>query len=133
MSLIELIQDYITMTTTAASQLRRELGTNDLLQGWHQRQYPQHGRLGDGAEYHFHGIGCCVERGDVEVDWDFGPDGRADGFDTWRLWRFAKQFPTKYPEFQDRKALSDGLARLTAEGTVCSSEVEHDHLLYLRN
>jgi hypothetical protein len=132
MSMIELIRDYTSTTATAVAQLRRECGVEDLLQGWHQRRYPQHGKLSDGAEYHFHGIGCCVERPEVDVDLDFGPGGRADGFDAWRLWRFAKQFPTRYPDLQERDALERALQALVDEGVVVASGVEHDHLLYLR-
>lgn len=133
MSMIELIHGYTTMTMAAAAQLRRELGVADLLQAWQQRQVPQRGSLSDGSVYQFHGIGCVLERADdFYLDFEFGPGGRTDGFDAWRLWRFAKQFPTKYPDFQQRDQVEKALQALADEGVLCPSGTERDTLLYLR-
>lgn len=131
MSMIQLIHDYTTMTKAAAAQLRRELGSQDLLQAWQQRQVPQRGSLSDGSAYQFHGIGCSIERADdIDLDFDFGPGGRADGFDAWRLWRFAKQFPGKYPDLQQRNAVEKALQVLVDQGVVRPSDAERDSLLY---
>lgn len=46
---------------------------------------PRSGTLPSGREYSFHGIGCRFEKDGVVTDMDFGPNGRIDGFDAWRL------------------------------------------------
>jgi hypothetical protein len=133
-TIIQLIYDYTTMTKAAAVQLQREFGVENLLQAWMHRQVPQRGILSDGSAYQFHGIGCCIERTDgLDVDFDFGPGGRADGFDAWRLWQFAKQFPTQYPDFQQREHVEKALSGLADEGIVSPSGADHDNLLYLRS
>jgi hypothetical protein len=59
--------------------------TND----WVITRIPGSGRLGPTASYRKHGYGCCVTFLDGEVDFDFGDRGQIDGFDAWRLCRFA--------------------------------------------
>jgi hypothetical protein len=130
MSLIDLIRDYTLRTEAAVAQLRSELGVDDLLDGWHRNEFPQRGRLRDGSEYQFHGIGCSVEQGEVDLDFDFGADGRTGGFDAWRLWRFATQFPDRYPNFQQRHVVELAIQSMVSEGAVCTSEF--GSLLYLR-
>ncbi|MCX6119259.1 MAG: hypothetical protein NT027_17105 [Proteobacteria bacterium] len=129
----ELIRDYTKMTTAAAAQLQRELGVENLLEAWLKRRVPQRGSLSDGSAFQFHGIGCVIERtDDIDLDFDFGVRGRADGFDSWRLWRFAKQFPGKYPELQHLDDVEIALRALSEAGIVCPSGDERDSLLYLR-
>jgi hypothetical protein len=69
--------------------------------------------LSEDIEYHMHGAGCVVEFSDFDVDFDFA-NWEEVGFDAWRLWRYAKQFPERYPDYQEREsveaALADGLA-----------------------
>lgn len=131
MNIHDLIAEYIKTASTATAQLRSEFGEENLLAGWHQRRIPQRGVLRDGARYQFHGIGCSVERGKHFIDFDFGYHGRTDGFDAWRLWRFAEQYPKKYPELQSLSAVQESLECLLSQGVVCRSGVEGDRLLYL--
>lgn len=56
-------------------------------------------------EYYFHGIGLCVTFPTHDIDWDFGYDGRLDGFDFWRLWIFAKDSTNQFPEFKEKETL----------------------------
>jgi hypothetical protein len=133
MRIMELIREYTTLTMAAAATLQRELGVENLLQAWKQRQVPQHGSLNDGSLYRFHGVGCGIERTDgTDLDFDFGPGGRADGFDAWRLWQFAKQYPTRYRDLQQLDQVKDALKALEEGGIVRPSGAEHDYLLYLR-
>jgi hypothetical protein len=39
----------------------------------------------NGVSYNFHGVGCYFEFDGGHIDIDFGPDGRCDGFDEFRL------------------------------------------------
>ncbi|WP_422396291.1 DUF6896 domain-containing protein [Pseudomonas trivialis] len=38
-------------------------------------------------------MGCSVYLPEVCVDFDYGPDGRLDGFDLWRLYVYACELP----------------------------------------
>ena len=131
MSIIDLILDYRIAVLDAVDQLRTELGETDLLTGWRRRKYPQYGTLRDGSHYRFHGIGCAVTRGQIEVDFDFGRDGRVGGFDTWRLWVFATSMPDRYPDFQLEDSIEAGLRPFLADGRIQTSGVTFDSLLYL--
>jgi len=83
-------------------------------------------------DYFFHGIGCRVGLGpELHIDWDFGHDGRMDGFDVWRL----KLFLQERPELQ-RVLPLDTLERSFDEairdGAIASPwRAEHDSLYYL--
>ncbi len=110
MRIDELADDYLKAVNSAINQLQSELAVKNLLDAWLQRQIPQRGTLEDGASFQFHGIGCAVERtDDIDVDFDFNHDGSAAKIDAWRLWRFAKQFPEKYPTFQRRDTVAAAL------------------------
>src|SRR5438067_5207775 len=62
----------------------------DLLRASRKGELQKEGDLpAIGATYSFHGIGCRFQVGTSVVNIDFGPDGRHDGFDAWRLWLFA--------------------------------------------
>lgn len=79
------------------------------------RTIPRRGTLPSGRTYSFHGIGCLFELQDVVVDMDFGPDGRIDGFDAWRLNLFAES--RDQPEWT-LDALGNALAELLRDGKV---------------
>lgn len=131
MKSLDLVHDYKSQTALAADQLSKELSVDDLLAAWQERTISQRGVLSDGSEYQFHGLGCTVSRGDIDIDFDFGPGGRADGFDAWRLWRFAKQFPEKYPDFQQLTSVEQAVHSLR-ESDFAELGAPGDHLLYLR-
>lgn len=102
---------------------------------WRQQGLPQTGHIdpGRGIPYFFHGIGCCVHLRSGRVDWDFGHGGRADGFDAWRLSRFAADRAGQYPEFLDWRRVDVLLRQAEMEGLVERfPEREHGTLYYLR-
>ena len=95
--LYKLNTSYQQKVAEANSLLKTELETDEP-QCW-QQKYSQVGNLGSGCRYRFHGIGCTVEfNGSEEVDFDYGPGGRIDGFDLWRLKRFLEN---RKPEFAE--------------------------------
>jgi hypothetical protein len=108
---------------------------DDLLKAWMHRKVPQRGWLDDerSVSYFFHGIGCRVEFGLVEVDFDFGRRGRHDGFDAWRLARFAATVP-EFDQFQDVDKLHAELESLRrVESLVHSTSGLGSHLFYFPN
>lgn len=84
------------------------------------RKVPTTGTLDDRFEtrFRFHGSGCAFESDRGEVDFDFGPGGRHDGFDGWRLWIYAQSQSEDYPMFQRLEIVESVLGELVTEGMV---------------
>ena len=93
---------------------------------------PQRGILDEqqSISYSFHGIGCCVEFGTVVVDFDFGPNGRSDGFDAWRLQLFAESMP-QYRQFANLDYIQSHLTDLYDRGVIRKfDDVVGSHLYF---
>jgi hypothetical protein len=129
--LLELIQRYVAVASRYAQTLRSELQHQDLLHAVRSHLVPEAGAMQSGAKYRFHGVGCSIDDSRVSIDFDFGPQGRSDGFDAWRLHAFAREF-AEFASLHDLKVIEQGLIELTREGRViqpCWSP--NPHLLYL--
>jgi hypothetical protein len=103
---------------------------------WRQAGISQTGYCGPGnsIRYFYHGIGCAVETYDLRIDWDYGLDGRVDGFDIWRLRRFAEEFTNSFPEFRDEEVLKSVFQEAIKRKLIHQPFVaEHDDLYYLRD
>lgn len=129
-----LILDYQARVAQACRLIRERLGlTIDNPFQCVEPSVPRRGWLDDAQtiSYMFHGIGCRVMFGKVEVDFDFGPGGRFDGFDAWRLSLFAKTV-RKYSAFADDGRLRPELNTLLAAGELIDFPDEPgSQLLYL--
>jgi hypothetical protein len=109
-----LILDYQARVADACRLISERLGlTINNPFGWRQNGISPKGWLDDAQTiaYRFHGIGCCVTFGKVTVDFDFGPEGRFDGFDAWRLSLFAKSV-RQYSAFTEHDPLHAELKTL---------------------
>jgi hypothetical protein len=84
-----LIKDFQDSVKEVVELFYKKYNRKDLLCAWHEGIYSQTGKIGPTAKYSFHGVGLAVELNDKTIDFDFGEDDRIDGFDTWRLWKFA--------------------------------------------
>jgi hypothetical protein len=58
---------------------------------------------------------------DFEIDFDFGPRGRSDGFDLWRLSKYARQFKNRFPEYQQKSRLEEAFEELKRNGVITQS------------
>lgn len=87
--LIRRYQDAVAAAVVALEQsgIARP-ASND---AWSGNGIPQRGALVNGGDYFKHGYGCTVRSSLGVVDFDFGDAGQIDGFDAWRLWRFASE------------------------------------------
>ena len=133
--LLKLISEYQLHVLGFVQAFHRRFGVDDFLGAWRRGDVPQRGTLDDRYEtrYEFHGVGCrfASERG--EVDFDFGPDGRYDGFDGWRLWGLAKSRPQDYPQFQRPEVVESVLGELVTDAVVVRPRwMPSPHLCYLR-
>ncbi len=128
---LQLVFDYQRAVAAAVAGLERQAGTPHLLAACHAGRLPRRGRLADPqGTYAFHGVGCRFEIARRTIDVDFGPDGRHDGFDAWRLGLFA----ASAFEWQHLASthLDSGLAELQAAGVIHQPAWEPSpHLLYL--
>jgi hypothetical protein len=128
---LQLIREYQGAVQTIVAALRHTYSQQDLLAARRSGEIPQRAAIG-GVEFAFHGVGCRGRVGGIEVDFDFGPDGRTDGFDAWRLWTFATQSPTRYPGFQRREDVEAALLALETKGEIkCPRTAPSPHLWYL--
>lgn len=88
--LLRLISDYQAAVSRAvelivASGIQRPASNTS----WADLDIPQKGKLNGQIRYYKHGYGCAVHFSDEAVDFDFGSNGKIDGFDAWRLLGFA--------------------------------------------
>jgi hypothetical protein len=127
----KLIGRYVGLATEYAAQLRQELPCQDLLRAVNSGAVPREGILPSGARYRFHGVGCSIEDSTLSIDFDFGPDGRSDGFDAWRLQTFGEQLP-EFAFICDLESIENGLEHLRKEGVVTQPHwPPSEHLFYL--
>lgn len=134
-----LIDEYLAAIQEALDLFRRHKGLGpEAVMCWRQQDElaRQIGHIDPAGQipYFFHGIGCTVHLPAGAVDWDFGHGGRSDGFDAWRLARFAQERPSRHGEFTDSHALEKLLLQAEVEGLVERfPDREHDRLFYLKS
>ena len=73
---------------------------------WTGLDIAQRGKTSDGLQYFKHGYGVAIRFDGGEIDIDFGDMGQYDGFDAWRLFRFAVQcnLKTSYRDHREIEA-----------------------------
>jgi len=94
-----LIFDFLGAVETSLQLLEDKFGSRSLQQLWHEKKIAQRGKVLNGVSYQLHGSGCMIEYPDYCVDFDFGPNGRTDGFDAWRLYNYACELPEKHAKY----------------------------------
>lgn len=117
--ILKLINDYQDAVKFGVGQMQKEFNTTQLLRGWKSKTIPKNGVLNSGVEYDFHGVGCLLTINNLNVDFDFGPDDRYDGFDLWRLGCFVDERPELYRQyFKDRSLIKDDFQELIENGVI---------------
>jgi hypothetical protein len=130
MSLLNLIEDYRSCVDECVELLVDKFGDLYFLQEVNQGRIPRELEILD-RTYFFHGVGCSVDGPDLEVNFDFGPNGRHDGFDAWRLYLFASAAPEKYPSLSDKKNIEEAFQKLVDDGVIfCPKDDLSPHLYY---
>jgi hypothetical protein len=129
--IISLIREYSSAAAKAIMALRDASGVGDLLHGRRSGKIKPRGHIANtNIRYQFHGAGCLFEVGGGTIDIDFGPEGRHDGFDAWRLCEFDKSVnPRRHLSL---KLIEIGLGELVRSGTIFKPGWEPSpHLFYL--
>ena len=117
-NLHRLISDYQATVALRFSQLL-EAGIDAPKSNfeWVGNGIEQIGQLLDGSWYFKHGFGCAIKSESDAVDFDFGLNGEIDGFDSWRLWKFAAASKKDYG-FASIKDISAAIKKELTEGTL---------------
>jgi hypothetical protein len=102
----QLIVDFLSKVDKATSLLEEKFGTRCILRLWRTNKIERCGTIVDNITYELHGVGCAIRLPEVCIDFDYGPNGRTDGFDVWRLYMYACELPLKYQKYTDKKLLT---------------------------
>jgi hypothetical protein len=112
-----LVSHFQRAAAALVGEFRKETKTKDLLRGWKQGRISKTGRLKRSkARYSFHGTGCRFELGGRTIEVEFGPSGRVDGFDAWRLEKYAAS-TFEWNGFAGER-IQGGLQALEADGEI---------------
>lgn len=87
---------------------------------WIETDIPTHGTLEGGISYYKHGNGCLVDLPSGSVDFDFGWLGEIDGFDSWRLTKFAGSELANYG-FETKGAVENSFDAAVKSGELVQS------------
>jgi hypothetical protein len=131
--LLAVIAAFQKYATEANELLRKHLGLANPMY-WRQAKVPQTGFLNSGAiRYGFHGIGCRIQTPSLVIDWDYGYEGRTDGFDLWQLQCFVEDSTPNYPEFRNQQVLAEAFQEAIEAGLIHQPyRSVQDNLYYLK-
>jgi hypothetical protein len=121
---------YVEDAARMVGVLRRHFSCQNLLQAQRAGSIPRQGELPDELHFEFHGVGCLLSTPSKKLDLDFGPDGRCDGFDAWRLYLFASEneLGLEKPTLAE---VEEGLVQLDRAGEVMKPKTDPSpHLFY---
>lgn len=130
---LQLIADYQRAARAAVVGLKRQSAAANLLSAWKSGKLPRTGRLKQPrGRYSFHGAGCRFEISGRNIDVDFGPSGRHDGFDSWRLQQYA-QSAFEWLDLHP-KEIEQSLLNLESSGLIVCPKLEPTpHLYYFKD
>ena len=123
-----LINGFLGEVERAAEALEKKFGSRCVLGLWRKKQIERCGRLDDTTTYELHGVGCVVSFPDISIDFDYGPEGRTDCFDIWRLYIFAMDQPEKYRKYTNKRNLKAEFAQYISLNII--HKVSTDENLY---
>lgn len=131
-NLDNLISEYLTQVKEATDLLEASFGTKNILRLWRSKKIPQRGPVTGGITYELHGIGCRVYLSEICIDFDYGPDGRVDGFDAWRLYMYACEIPHKYEKYTDKEFLDREFNEFLKKGTAKKIKESMSNLYFMQ-
>lgn len=110
---LNLINEYLNDVRMFIKYFKEKYHREDVILAWRDGDIPQSGNVTDTIEYELHGIGCCIFFPDREIDFDFGPEMRSDGFDLWRLKKYLNQRPdiSKHLSIEDLETTFNNLVK----------------------
>ncbi|WP_416364935.1 DUF6896 domain-containing protein [Pseudomonas sp. NFX183] len=131
-TLENLIAEYLEHVKKATDLLECSFGTKNILRLWRTNKIPRCGKVNGDVTYELHGIGCCVYLSEICIDFDYGPDGRVDGFDAWRLYMYACELPCKYKKYTDKESLEREFNEYLKKGKAKKIEGSTSNLYFIQ-
>ncbi|GGG23590.1 hypothetical protein GCM10010924_61430 [Rhizobium wenxiniae] len=122
----KLTNEYVAEVIFCISLFSRQFRRKDVIKAWRDGVVPQAGVLPGNIRYQLHGKGCQVEFTDHDVDFDFLDWDGNYGFDSWKLWMFAKQFTERYPSLQTLESVEYNLQRCVMSGAIAAVGADND-------
>jgi len=129
-NLKNLVDDYLEDVAKGVELLKGLTPGKSPLEAWKDKDIPQKGSLSGGVEYELHGIGCLLVYKDYDVDFDFGPEERIDGFDLWRLTQYVSERGDKYAVYSDSNKLKQDFEQAEKEGYIEKSTHQYCNLYF---
>jgi hypothetical protein len=133
LELEKLIFDFLSKVEEATSLLEEKFGTRCILRLWRSNKIERCGTVIGNITYELHGVGCAVYLPEGCVDFDYGTDGRIDGFDVWRLYLFACEKPNQYKKYTDQNILKSEFQEYINEGHIEKMSGLADSLYVFKN
>lgn len=118
--ILNLLESYLKSARQITQELCADLGSENLLEGVNSGRIPRRGRCSSfgGGEYFVHGVGCRVQAAEIEIDFDFGPDGSLPGADPWKLYNFADAHAEAFPWLPKREVFESCVSTMLADGII---------------
>jgi len=116
LDLEQLIFDFLAKVEKSTALLEEKFGTRCILELWRTNKIERCGTIVGDITYELHGVGCAIYLPEACVDFDYGTDGRIDGFDVWRLYLLACELPQQYKKYTDKNVLKADFQNYIAAG-----------------
>jgi hypothetical protein len=130
-----LIKQYISCSKYMCDALRDTYNIKEetLLGARRMSLLPKEGMLEEGFTYSFHGGGCYFEFENGTIDVEFGPNGRCDGFDAYRLHDFLiTSKKNEYKYISSSKEIQEAIDHLFKYKKIIQlKQYPNDNLYYL--
>lgn len=123
---LELIENYLKNVAQVAQIFKEEYNVeaDDLGRARFEKTIPMIGSIKHRRiiRFYYHGIGLCATFPNKEIDFDFysGEDGKSkiNGFDSWRLLSFARNYKKKYKLFLEEATIKLALKNFAEKNII---------------
>lgn len=100
-NLLSLIRERTAKVLLAVQRLKEKFSDVNFLAAKNSEQIPKRGFLNqeETISYNFHGIGCLIDFGGDEINFDFDfNSGNHTGFNVWHVLEFLNSHKTQFPD-----------------------------------
>jgi|GEM_PF-1632996 len=134
MDIVDLIRVYQSTVKKANGLLIEHTGCPEPM-CWREYNISPKGEFGcnDEYSYAFHGIGCqfVFHKKQIAVDFDYGYQGRIDGFNLWNLWEYLGD-AIGFKNFSEKKNLEFAFQNSVEQKIIVQKyKAQQDDLYYL--
>jgi hypothetical protein len=128
--LLELIEEYVSCSNYCCKLLKELYSEDETLLGAKNSKLISKEGLVDGVAFYFHGRGCLFEFENGAIEVEFGPEGRWDGFDSYRLKFFLESRKSQFGNLAEEKVFDSSFETLIKNGDIIKHPSQKDDYLY---